>query len=76
MAEIFLIGVLFGAALGATLVSLFHTSKDAAEAEAIEREFEKQNMIIKRQQIQIRELQNGRFIVEHVDKGGSNNGRK
>ena len=77
MVEVFLIGVLFGSALGATFVSLFHTSKEAAEAEAIEKEFQKQDAIIKRQQITIRQLQDNRYFISCVDDNkGANNGRK
>ncbi|MBR5354992.1 MAG: hypothetical protein IK122_02605 [Alphaproteobacteria bacterium] len=69
MAEVFLIGVGLGAALGVALTSLFHTNKDLNEAEAIERQFQKQDAIIKRQALRLREY-------EAREKGGSNNGRK
>ena len=68
MIEVFLIGVFFGVALGVALTSLRKTTRELNENEAMQRLLEKQDLIIKEQNIKIRELKNGRFLITNDNK--------
>lgn len=70
MIEVFLIGVFFGVALGVALTSLRKTTRELNENEAMQRLLEKQDLIIKEQNIKIRELKNGRFLITNDNQRG------
>lgn len=70
MIEVFLIGVFLGVALGVALTSLRKTTRELNENEAMQRLLEKQDLIIKEQNIKIRELKNGRFLITNDNKRG------
>lgn len=70
MIEVFLIGVFLGVALGVALTSLRKTTRELNENEAMQRLLEKQDLIIKEQNIKIRELKNSRFLITNDNKRG------